>query len=413
MNNTVVTDGIYRLSASTDNVLFEGIWPIPHGVQMNSYIVKGEKVAIVDGVCGWDGVPETLFEQLDQMDIDIKDIDYVILNHLEPDHSGWLESFMKMTQDFEIVASEKGIEVAKAFFGFDERYRYRPVKSGDSIDLGAGKTLVFEEIPNVHWPETIATYEVSTKTLMPCDAFGSFGAIPNETPFDDQMNEEQLKFFEGETLRYYSNIVSAFSVPVRKAIEKLGPLDIKIIAPGHGIVWRKNPERIVNLYSSFSRYAAGPAEQEIAVLWGSMYGMTEKGIEPVVEGIKSEDVKVNVHRLPETNVSFVLPSALRSTGIVVASPTYEYKMFPPVAHVVDDLGRKRVFNRKAFYFGSYGWSGGALKELEELVERYRMKWDFLEPVVFKGAASKQDLETIYQRGQELARLVKQTVSVAA
>jgi flavorubredoxin len=144
-----------------------------------------------------------------------------------------------------------------------------------------------------------------------------------------------------------------------------------------------------------------------------MYGMTEKGVGPVVEGIKAEGIVAHVHRLPETNVSFVLPSALRSTGIVVAAPTYEYKMFPPVAHVVDDLGRKRVFNRKAFYFGSYGWSGGALKELEEVVERYRMKWDFLEPVVFKGAASQQDLETIYQRGRELAQLVKQVAPAPA
>ena len=412
MNNTIVTDGIFRLSANVDNLLFESLWPVPNGVAINSYIVKGEKVAIVDGVCGWDGVPETLFAQLDQMGVDVKDINYVILNHLEPDHSGWIEQFMEMTEDFVIVATQKGVDIAKAFYGFNDRYKYHVVKSGDTIDLGDGKTLLFEEIPNVHWPETMATYEVSTKTLMPCDAFGSFGAVAAEKSFDDQLTEKDLAFFEEETFRYYSNIVSSYSVAVKNAIKKLGPVEIDIIAPGHGIVWRKDPGRIVNLYSRMAGFAMGPAQQEITVVWGSMYGMTQKGVDPVIDGIKSEGVPVHVHKVPETHMSYILPSSLRSQVIVLAMPTYEYKMFTPMAHTVDYLGRKRIFNRKAFRFGSYGWSGGAQKELDEILLKYKMNWDFLEPVEFRGSPSGAELELINRRGKELARVVKETASVS-
>ncbi len=412
MHNTLVTEGIYRLSAKVRDMLFEGIWPIPHGVSLNSYIVKGDEVAIVDGVCGWDGIPETLYAQLAEMDVDIKDIRYVVLNHLEPDHSGWLESFMKLTDGFEIVSSAKGIEVAKAFYGFDDRYRFRSVRSGDTIDLGGGRKLLFEEIPNVHWPETIATYEMSTGTLLPCDAFGSFGAIADDAPFDDQLSEEQLAFFETETLRYYANIVAAFSLPVKKAMEKLAPVDVRIIAPGHGIVWRRDPGRILRMYARFSSYAAGPAEPEVTVIWGSMYGMTAKGVEPVVEGIKAEGVQAHVHRVPDTHLSYVLASALRSGGIVLGMPTYEYKMFPPVAHALDDLGRKKIANRKAFRFGSYGWSGGAQKELDRLMQSRRMGWDFLAPVEFRGSPAAADLEAIHARGRELARSVRAACAAA-
>ncbi|MCK4515837.1 MAG: MBL fold metallo-hydrolase, partial [Spirochaetaceae bacterium] len=175
MKTTQVTDGIYRLSANIEDVLFEGIWAIPNGMAMNSYIVKGDKAAIIDGVCDWDGVPETLYEQLDQMDLDVKDIDYVIMNHLEPDHSGWFKSFLKLRDDVTVITSEKGVELVKHFYGYDGDVR--AVKHGETLDLGDGRVLLFAEIPNVHWPETIATYDTKSKTLLPCDAFGSFGSV--------------------------------------------------------------------------------------------------------------------------------------------------------------------------------------------------------------------------------------------
>lgn len=407
MNTTQVTDGIFRLSANVHDILFESIWEIPDGVAMNSYIVKGEKSAIIDGVCGWDGVPETLFGQLDKMKIDINEIDYVIMNHLEPDHSGWFESFMKLRGNVTVIASEKGAELVEHFYGYTGEVK--AVKHGDTIDLGDGRVLLFAEIPNVHWPETIATYDTKSKTLMPCDAFGSFGAIEG-TPYDDELSQDQIDFFEREAERYYANIVGPFSVFVERAIGKLADVEINIIAPGHGIVWRKNPGKIVDDYVRYASYSKGPAKEKITLLYSTMYGMTGKGVDPVLEGIESVGVPVVVHKVPETDWSHIIASVWESSGVVIGTPTYEYKMFPPMAAVLEEIGRKKALNRRAFRFGSFGWSGGAQKELEEIVERNRMNWDFLEPVEFRGAPTEEHLATLKQRGAEIAKAVKQWCS---
>jgi len=404
MKTTEVTDGIYRLSANVEDILFESIWPIPNGVSMNSYIVKGQKAAIIDGVCDWDGVPETLYEQLDQMSLDIKDIDYVVMNHLEPDHSGWFDSFLKLRSDVTVIASEKGAELVKHFYGYEGDVR--AVKHGDTLDLGDGRVLLFAEIPNVHWPETIATYDTKSKTLLPCDAFGSFGSI-GEKMYDDQLDEKDFAFYEQEAERYFSNIVGPFSIFVQRAIDKLKDIEIKIIAPGHGIVWRQDPSRIVNDYIRYASYSKGPAKTDVTVLYASMYGMTARGVDPVVEGLESEGVTVHVHKLPETDWSFALASVWQSSGVVIATPTYEYKMFPPMGALLEEIGRKKALNRKAFRFGSYGWSGGAQKELDEIMDRNRTNWDFLEPVEFRGAPTQEHLDLIRQRGKELAVAVKQ------
>ena len=404
MNATTIRDGIFRLSANGGPaLLFESMWPLPHGVSMNSYLVKGDRCAIIDGVCGWDGVPETLLEQLRSLEIEPEDLDYVVMNHLEPDHTGWLESLRQIRGDFTLVASAKGLELARALYGYQGNTL--EVGSGRRLDLGGGKELEFVEIPNVHWPETIATFERSSGTLFPCDAFGSFGAI-TDAPFDDQLDERQLAFYEEEALRYYANILATFSNAVGKAIDKLETLDIRILAPGHGLVWRKDPGRIINLYRRFVEYALGPAEAEVTVIWGSMYGNTETAVRSVVAGLSSGGVRTHVFRVPQDHISFILAAAWRSSGIVIAAPTYEYKMFPPMATVLDELGRKRVLRKKAFRFGSFGWSGGAQKELEEIQGRWRMGWEFLEPLEFKGAPGEQDLRLLEQRGRELAEEVK-------
>lgn len=404
MNATAVSDGIFRLSANGGpEILFESMWPLPHGVSMNSYIVKGARCAIIDGVCGWDGVPETLLAQFASLAIEAKDIDYVVMNHLEPDHTGWLEAFRRLRGDFTLVASEKGLELARALYGFAGKTL--AVRSGSRIELGGGKELVFEEIPNVHWPETIATYERSSGTLFPCDAFGSFGAVA-EAPYDDQLDEARLEFYEAEALRYYANILATFSASVGKAIDKLERLEIRVLAPGHGLVWRKDPRRILQLYRRFVSYARGPAEAEVTVLWGSMYGNTEAAVRAVIAGIEAAGGRTNVFRVPQDHISFVLASAWRSSGIVIAAPTYEYRMFPPMATALEELGRKRVVRKKAFRLGSFGWSGGAHKEMEEIQERWRMAWEFLAPVEFKGTPTPEDLRLLEQRGRELAEAVK-------
>jgi flavorubredoxin len=404
MQASEVTDGIFCISANIGpEILFEGIWPLPQGASMNSYVVKGRDVAIVDGVGAWDGGPEALFGQLARIGVKAEDIRYVVMNHTEPDHTGWIKSFSTLNRDFEILVTAKGAEMAQAFYGLEAPIRV--VKSGDSIDLGNGKQLMFEEIPNVHWPDTMVSFEPSTGTLLCCDAFGTFGAI-DDALFDDQLDEDRLRFYEREGLRYYANIVARFSSAVNRAIDKVRKLDVRIIAPGHGPIWRRDPERVIRLYERFAAYAKGPGKPQVTVLWSSMYGNTAQAVAPLLEGIAAEGVESVVFQVPQSHIGDILASAWESTGVALAMPTYEYQMFPPMATVLDELGRKQVKGKLALRVGSFSWSGGAQRELEEIVERQKMAWRFLEPVEFRGAPGPEILELIRQRGQELARQVK-------
>ena len=409
MYHIEVKEGLIALSANAEpnSLLFESMWPLPHGVSMNSYIVKGEKVAIVDGLCGWDGVPETLFSLLQEVDIKLEQIDYVVINHMEPDHSGWLESFSKLRQGFTVVATERAVPLLNHYTGVTENIR--TVKSGDELDLGGGKKLLFTEIPNIHWPETMATYEVQNRVLMPCDAFGMFGKI-DEAIFDDQLTPELRIHYEREALRYYSNIVGAFSLPVQKGIAKLADVKIDVIAPGHGIIWRDNPEHIVEEYLRFASYSKGPAKALITILWSSMYGATEMAVQPLVDAIHDAGLPTHVHRIPDTHISFVLQSIWESSGVVIGMPTYEYKMFPAMHMVLDEVFKKKALNRKAFSFGSYGWSGGAQTELMTLVEHSKCKWEFLAPVEFLGRPTANDIKHIQEQGRKLAAQVKEWVA---
>ena len=402
MKPILMSPGIYHLGANiTNDDLFEGLWPIPDGVSLNSYLVRGEKIALIDLMRDWDDAPLTLEKEIRGLNLDFSDIDYLVLNHMEPDHTGWMRGFLERNPEVEIILTKKAAELAEKFFGITENLRI--VKTGDSLDLGENKVLQFVEAPNVHWPETMVTFEPVSGTLFSCDAFGSFGSLKGAV-FDDQISDEKHDFYEAETLRYYANIVASFSTFVLRAIDKLKDFDIKVIAPSHGLIWRENPDEIIERYRKYAEYAKGPAEPEITVIWGSMYGNTREVLNSVVQGIRSEKVKVHVHQVPNEENSYILGSAWKSTGIVLGMPTYEYKMFPPMAHTLDLFGRKHVFHKKAFRFGSWGWSGGAQKECDALTES--LKWDFLEPVEWQGAASKEVKALALERGKELAREVK-------
>lgn len=398
-----MTDDTYQLSTNVRDILFEGLWEIPNGVSINSYIIKGDKTAIIDGFGGWDGAAESLYKLLEEINVNPESIDYLIVNHMEPDHSSWIEDFRKINPDVTIVCGQKSAELLEAFY--NQTANMIIVDDESELDLGKGHKLSFAEIPNVHWPDTIATFDHLTGTLFSCDAFGSFGEVGKKN-FDDQLSEEELAFYESEAVRYYSNIVGSFSMFVERAIEKCAPLPIKIIAPGHGIMWRGDINRIINDYLRYVAYQKGVAKEEITLLWGSMYGMTQAAVEHAVKVLENEDIKVNVHRVPETDDGTILASVWNSTGVILAMPTYEYKMYPPLACALEELGRKKAHGRKAFRFGSHGWSGGAQRQLDEIMANHRMKWDFLEPVKFKGNASQEDLELIEQRIKELVKQVK-------
>ncbi len=400
MRITKVAEGVHQLSVNVENILFEGLWEIPNGVSLNSYVVKGEKTALIDGVCGWDGVPESLYALLEEMGVSPESIAYLVLNHLEPDHAGWIEDFRKVHTHFQVICTQKGAELLDAFFGAG--LNVRVVKDNDILDLGAGRVLTFKETPHVHWPDNMVCFDGLSGTLFSCDAFGSFGRIEG-SPFDDDYTDAQLALYEHDTLRYYSNIVGAFSPFVPKAIAKCDGLDIKCIAPGHGLMWRSRIGKIVSDYLDYAAYAKGPARKEVTLLWGSMYGMTEAGVRAAVEALQESGVKYHVHQIPQTDWGTLLTSVWTSSAVILAMPTYEYKMFPPMAAALEEIGKKKANGKLAFRLGSYGWSGGAQKELDEISERLKLKWTFIEPVEYKGKPSHADLAAIKKSVHDLIR----------
>lgn len=403
MKAVKITEGIYCLPVNLASYqLFEGMWPMPNGISINSYVVQGEKTALIDLTEDIDSKPQEFEAELLSIPVPAADIDYLVLNHMEPDHTSWLPAFHAKNPGLAIYTTAKAANLLKSFYDIEQNVHV--VKDGDSLDLGGGKVLHFYETPNIHWPETMMTFEESSGILFSCDAFGSYGSL-NDVYFDDQLSTTQHDFFLNEALRYYANIVASFSTFVSRGINRLSDLDIKIIAPSHGIIWRENPAAIIESYTRFASYMNGPAEPEVTVVWSSMYGNTGKLLNHIVQGVRSEGLPVHIHRVPDEHVGIILASAWKSAGLVLGMPTYEYEMFPPMAWTLDMFRRKKIINKKVLRFGSAGWSGGAQRELTALTEK--LKWEFLDPIEWMGAPTEREFELALNQGRALARQVKQ------
>jgi anaerobic nitric oxide reductase flavorubredoxin len=385
--------------------LFEGLWPITQeGVSYNAYLINDEKKALVDLAKALK--TDEFFDQVDQAlrlrsgQADVTQLDYIIVNHMEPDHSGVLRTLRRMAPQATILGTEKTRALLEAFYGITEGVQV--VQDGESLSLGQ-HTLRFVHTPFVHWPETMMTYEVSQHILFSCDAFGSYGALRGAI-FDDDCIDPQ--FYEREALRYYVNIVALFSGPVLKAIAKLADVPVSVIAPSHGLIWRKNPERIVELYKKWAEYATNNELTEVGVtlIYGSMYGNTEEVMNAVAQGISREGVPLTIFDAAHTHVSYILPSLWTQRGVMVGAPTYEGSLFPPVAQALDMAAQKRIRNKKVARFGSYGWSGGAQRHFERIIEP--LKWELVDSFEFNGGPTEEDLRYGEEFGAGFARLVK-------
>lgn len=401
MGPNKLADNVHRIYARIGNRdLFEGIWPLPHGVLLNSYVVQGsEKVAFIDLVKDWEGAFSSVEKQLASLGLTFKEIDYLIINHMEPDHTGALNRLCELNPNIEILCTQKALPLLESFYGITKEAR--AISSGEKLDLG-GKTLLFEETPNIHWPETMMSYLIEDKILFSCDGFGSFGDY--EHCFDDELTQQEWELLIPETERYYANIVSTFSQFVLRGIDKLSGLEIKMVAPSHGIVWRKEPHRIINLYKELAEWRDNPTTNEVTFVYSSMYGNTAALVPLIKKTLEGEGVIVHLYEVPQEHVSFVLASAWRSSALVIGMPTYEYKMFPPMYHVLDIFERSHLNNRKVFRFGSYGWSGGAQKQFQPFVDT--LKWECVGVVEYQGAAKEEDRAKAIEYSKALALSIK-------
>jgi anaerobic nitric oxide reductase flavorubredoxin len=376
--------------------LFEGLWPITQeGVSYNAYLIDDEKKVIIDLAKALK--TDEFFGQIDQI-IDISDLDYVVVNHMEPDHSGVLTTLRRIAPQVTILGTEKTRAMLESFYSITEGVQV--VQDGETLSLGQ-HTLQFVHTPFVHWPETMMTYETSEQILFSCDAFGSYGALRGAI-FDDECTDPA--FYEREALRYYVNIVAVFSKPVLNAIAKLADVPISAIAPSHGLIWRENPGHIVELYQKWAEYATGPTEPGVTLIYGSMYGNTEKMMNAVAQGVSHEGVPLSIFDVTHTHVSYILPSLWTQRGVIVGAPTYEGSLFPPMAQVLEMAAQKRIHNKKVARFGSYGWSGGAQRHFERLIEP--LKWELAESLEFVGGPTEEDLKHGEELGARFAQVVK-------
>lgn len=378
---------------------FEGQWPLPNGVSYNSYIVCGEKTALLDAVkvTKIDDFKEKIEEALGG-----KPLDYLVVHHMEPDHSSSIEFVREWYPDVKIVGNKATRLMLKAFYGIDEILE---VGEGDTLDLGDGIELTFYRTPMVHWPESMVSYEKKYKTLFSQDAFGSFGTLDGGI-FDDELN---WAYYEDEARRYFTNIVGKFYAQVRPALKKLSALDIKQIFPIHGPLHRAHPERIMKCYEDWCNLKT---EEGVVIVYGSMYGNTARAADVFARALAEEGIKnIRLFDVSKTHASFIQSEIWKYKGLVVASCTYNNGLFFPMVALCHILKANRLTNRVFATFGSYSWSGGALKELKAFGEecKYDMIDDFVE---FKSAPTKEDLEHLRAVAKKMAARIRETADEA-
>ncbi|MGC9530246.1 MAG: FprA family A-type flavoprotein [Candidatus Bipolaricaulaceae bacterium] len=370
--------------------LFEGLWPLPHGISYNAYLVVGERTALVDSVKT--PFAEELLANVAQV-VDPTGLDYLVVNHMEPDHSGALPLLRRVAPAAQILATPAAEPMLRHLYGITANVQ--AVEDGEIIDLG-GKKLSFHHIPFVHWPETMATYEESTKVLFTCDAFGGFRSLDGAL-LDDQVDVDE---YEDEILRYFSNIVGMHSRPVLRAIDKLCKLDVEVIAPSHGLVWHRDAQRVVDLYARWARMEGRPG---VAVIFGSMYGHTRRMAEAVARGVAAAGVPVRVLDGGRVHLSYLIRESWKWRGLILGAPTYDAGIFPPVEHMMRMLERKRLAGRVVGLFGSFGWKGGAVRRMAERVEE--LGWELVGSVDFQGAPTQEELAAGEQLGRAVAAQV--------
>lgn len=360
--------------------LFENNWPLPYGVSYNSYLIADEKTALIDTLEF--GSKDDYLEEIEAI-LQGKTLDYLIVNHMEPDHSSMIGWLIKSYPQVKIVTNSKAFKMLDAYYGVNKDSLYE-VKEGDVLDLGYHK-LKFVMTPWVHWPETMMTYDMTDSMLFSCDAFGSFGTLDGGI-FDDEIN---FSFFEDEMRRYYSNIVGKYSHMVQKAFDKLKGVPVKFVCPSHGPVWRKNPEKAIELYNKWSLHEA---EDGVVIAYASMYGNTEKMADYVARLIAEHGVKnIRIYDVSKTHASYILNDIWKYKSVILGSSAYNSGMHPMMQHLCNELEVLNPKNKNYALFGSYSWSGGGLKSLIPFAEK--MSWNRVaDPVEVMGSPKISEME---------------------
>jgi flavorubredoxin len=357
-----ISDKIFWLGVNDRRKnLFENIWPLPEGVCYNSYLIVDEKTVLIDTVDSCAG--QNFLESVEKY-LNGKTLDYLVINHMELDHTGEVAGLLKKYPEIKIAGNVNTKRIFESYFG--AAANFLDVSKGETIDLGYHK-LAFVMTPWVHWPETMMTYDSTEKILFSGDAFGTFGAL-NGGIFDDEID---FNVYEGEALRYYSNIVGKYSGMVQKAFAKLAGFEIKCICSTHGPVWRDNPKTIIELYDKWSKYEA---DEGVVLVFASMYGNTESIADYIARKIAEAGIKnIKVHDVSKTHISYIIRDIWKYRGVILGSCSYNAEMFPPMEHLCREIAHMSLQNKKLGIFGTFSWNGGGVKNLLKFAED--IKWE--------------------------------------
>jgi anaerobic nitric oxide reductase flavorubredoxin len=371
----------------------------PNGTTYNNYLVMDEKITLLDTVKH--DFSEIMLDNVSEI-VHPSKIEYIIINHIENDHATSLDRIMAFAPNATIYITEKGKKGLARFFDISP-WNIKTVKTGDTLNIGK-RNLLFLETPMLHWPDSMMTYIKEDKILISQDGFGQH--LATSSRFDDEFIEcASVSELEDSVVDYYANILMPFGGIIKNKlaeIQKLG-LDIQIIAPDHGVIWRKNPGKVLQMYSDM---ASGRANLSVAVIYDTMWHSTEMMTLPLMRGIMEEGVDCKVLKLRATPMSIAIKEFWKARGLLVGTPTLNNKMFPSMAEFLQHVSGLRPKDRIAGAFGSYGWGGGAVKEAYEWLKA--MKLETVEPGVqalYRPAP--EDDRKCYEFGREFARKVKE------
>lgn len=337
-----------------ETTLFEGLWPLPYGVTYNSYLIMDDKTALVDTV---DARFKDEFIANIKAEAGESGISYLIINHMEPDHSSSVSAVLENYPDIQIIASARAVPMLSGYYGIAPD-RIKVAADGEKLSLGDTE-LTFYMTPMVHWPETMMTWEPQSGTLFSGDAFGTFG-IPEGEVTDKGM--EGFGIFGDEMMRYYSNIVGKYGTTVQAALKKLSGLEVKRLCSTHGPVWESLAAEVIGVYDRLSKYEAAPG---VCIAYSSMYGNTAEAALSLAEELSKLGVAYAVHDLCRENISEALRDVFKYDTIAIGAPTYNGGIFPPAETFMRAIAARSVKGRRFFAFGSYSWAGASVKLLAE------------------------------------------------
>jgi flavorubredoxin len=363
------------------------------GTTYNAYLIVDKKIALVDTVYG--PFADELVENIRQV-VPVEKIDYIIANHVETDHSGALPMLMKLCPKAKVIGTQKCKEgLYRNYYG---NWDFQVVKTADKIELGS-KTLTFIEAPMIHWPDSMFTYCPQEQLLMPNDAFGQHYATSPR--FADEVDQCSLM---DEAKKYYANILWPLGAIIQKKIEELLKLNIpiKMIAPSHGLIWRKDPLQIVNAYLSWAKNETLP---KAVIVYETMWGATEKMARKIAEGITAAGIETRIFNIASSDRTEVLTEMLDAKGFLFGSSTHDNDMLPSIAAFMELFKGLKPKNRLAGVFGSHGWAGGAIKEIEEVVREAGVEI-FQPGLAVKYLPDEKETRDCYEFGREFAKKIK-------